>query len=174
MAIDIATLTTAEPIKGFLVKGQDGSAQKAALDAEYVKRVSDNKSLTTILSEIEAAYSSLQTTVSNFLTGEATDNDVFDRLNELVTAITDNKTTIDALLADKVAKVDIADNLTTDDATKVLSAKQGKALKDAMDAVKTQVKVLTELPDTATWPSDMADTGVMLYIPAAAAAQSGD
>ena len=66
MAIDIATLTTAEPIKGFLVRGNDGSTQRAPLDAEYVKRVSDSKSLTTILSEIESAHSALQTTVSTF------------------------------------------------------------------------------------------------------------
>lgn len=34
----------------------------------------------------------------------------------------------------KISASDIADNLTTDDAAKVLSAKQGKALKDAQDA----------------------------------------
>ena len=36
---------------------------------------------------------------------------------------------------DCVKKTDIVDNLTTNDATKVLSAKQGKALKDALDTL---------------------------------------
>ena len=41
-----------------------------------------------------------------------------------------------ALDAVYVKKADIADNLTTNDATKVLSAKQGKALKDLIgDAI---------------------------------------
>lgn len=35
----------------------------------------------------------------------------------------------------RVAKADIADNLTTDDATKVLSAKQGKKIKDTLDGL---------------------------------------
>lgn len=174
MAIDITSLTMAEPVKGFLVKDANGNICRAPFDADYVKRSSDGKFLPEILSKLSTDIDTVTTAVNNFLTGEATDNEMMDRLVELVTAISNNKTTIDGLLTDKINVADIADNLTTDSATKVLSAKQGKILKDTMDAVKTQVKVITALPDTATWPSDMADTGVILYIPAAAAAQSGD
>ena len=42
---------------------------------------------------------------------------------------------IDEIEANKVDKTSIVDNLTTNDATKVLSAKQGKALKDLHDDV---------------------------------------
>ena len=41
-----------------------------------------------------------------------------------------DKTEINAMLGNKVDKANIVDNLTTNDATKVLSAKQGKVLQD--------------------------------------------
>ena len=44
-------------------------------------------------------------------------------------------------LAGKVDKTSIVDNLTTNDATKVLSAKQGKVLKDLVDAIPSGVDV---------------------------------
>lgn len=47
---------------------------------------------------------------------------------------TDNVDGLDTALAEKVDKTSIVDNLTTNDANKVLSAKQGKALKEAIDA----------------------------------------
>ena len=46
------------------------------------------------------------------------------------------KTALDAVY---VKKADIADNLTTNDATKVLSAKQGKALNDKIGAAITYI-----------------------------------
>lgn len=46
------------------------------------------------------------------------------------TALQNIEDGIEALDTGKVNKADIVDNLTTDDATKVLSAKQGKALND--------------------------------------------
>lgn len=47
---------------------------------------------------------------------------------------TDASTIKTALDAVYVKKTDIVDNLTTNDATKVLSAKQGKALNDLIGA----------------------------------------
>lgn len=71
----------------------------------------------------------LKGSVDAFLTGEP-DAGTMDRLSELVAAINANKDSIDALVTDHLTQDSIADNLTTDDATKVLSAKQGKVLKD--------------------------------------------
>ena len=48
-------------------------------------------------------------------------------------------TSIDTALSNKVNTSDIADNLTTNDATKVLSAKQGKALNDLIGSAITYI-----------------------------------
>lgn len=53
-----------------------------------------------------------------------------------------------------VKKSDIADNLTTDDATKVLSAKQGKILSDDLEDVKAKVEEIAPeqiVPFPITW-----------------------
>lgn len=89
---------------------------------------------------VEEVLSSLNTTVSNFLTGEPDDNGVIDRLSELVKSIEANKTGIDALVADHVKKTEIVDDLTTGGTDKVLSAEQGKALKALIDAINTTVE----------------------------------
>jgi hypothetical protein len=52
---------------------------------------------------------------------------------------TDMQGAIDEVESEKIDKTSIADNLTTDDATKVLSAKQGKVLKDAADTLTGRV-----------------------------------
>ena len=53
--------------------------------------------------------------------------------------------TLDHLEADKIDKVDIVDNLTTNVATKVLSAKQGKVLKDLTDTKADSSDMTTAL-----------------------------
>ena len=62
-------------------------------------------------------------------------NTSIDRLSEIFAFLVghDDDETLDALLAGKIAYTDIVDNLTTNDNTKVLSAKQGKVLKDLID-----------------------------------------
>ena len=205
MAIDFATLATVEPLKGFVVKGASGNMGVAPLSAEYVHYDDGTANGT----DIQTFVSTLYNTVNTFLTGADNDDGTLNRLSELVAAIQANAGSIDALLSDKVAKTDIADNLATNDATKVLSAaqgvvlktavdakvatadivddcthtdadkplsaNQGKVLKDALDtlsdavsATKLQAKVLTALPDTAAWPADMADNGIIFYVPASA------
>lgn len=54
-------------------------------------------------------------------------------------------TQMDALLASKVNKADVADNLTTNDSDKVLSAKQGKILKDTLDGVQEELDSIQAL-----------------------------
>lgn len=61
---------------------------------------------------------------------------------------------------------DIADDLTTDNAKKVLSAKQGKVLKDQLDEVasRTQLIASAEAPTetTAVW-LDLTDSVLKMY-----------
>ena len=62
--------------------------------------------------------------------------------------VADMKTAIETLsgqLASKVNKADIADNLTTNDSSKVLSAKQGKVLKDTIDGVQEELDSIQAL-----------------------------
>ncbi len=54
------------------------------------------------------------------------------------------KEAIEDLEANKVDKVDIVDNLTTDDSTKGLSAKQGKVLKDLVDATVGNIDAILD------------------------------
>ena len=49
---------------------------------------------------------------------------------------------------DKVDKTSIVDNLTTDDATKVLSAKQGKVLQDTKEALTNKAIDFSVVNDT--------------------------
>jgi len=58
------------------------------------------------------------------------------KVTALVTALTNKFAAINHTHTGMLTSSDIADNLTTNDATKVLSAKQGKALKDLIgDAI---------------------------------------
>lgn len=91
------------------------------------------------LLKLSTALTGLKTTITTFLEGEANGGDI-DRLVELVTAISQNKTSIDSLVSDKVAKADIVDALTSEDASKVLSAAQGKALKGLIDALDSKLE----------------------------------
>ncbi|WP_165177959.1 hypothetical protein [Desulfovibrio sp. ZJ369] len=62
-----------------------------------------NGDIQTLIDDLEA----LESTVSAFLTGEDDNNDVLDRLKELVAAIQANKDSIDALVADKATKEEL-------------------------------------------------------------------
>ena len=60
------------------------------------------------------------------------------KADEIVYSVEKNvKEVIEDLEANKVNKTSIVDNLTTDDATKVLSAKQGKVLNDTIGNIDT-------------------------------------
>ena len=87
------------------------------------------------LAEFITAYKAWKDTVDGFLTGEATENGVMDRLVELVEAIKSNKDTIETLTSGMVSAEDIINDLTTGGTDKVLSAEQGKALKALIDAI---------------------------------------
>lgn len=64
------------------------------------------------------------------------DDETLDELSEIVAYIKSNKDLLDAVTAAKVSVVDIVNNLTTNVASKPLSAAQGVALKALIDAVR--------------------------------------
>lgn len=76
------------------------------------------------------------------------DDTTLDQLSEIVDYIKANKDLIDGVTTGKVDVSAIVDNLTTSDAKKVLSAKQGVAIKALIDAINGS---LANKPDlTAT------------------------
>lgn len=127
-------------LKKLFVKGVQHN-----IDASIVIDDSTGKDIPTLINDtitalqngdiqtLQTNFEALNSTVNTFLEGDA-DGGTLDRLKELVKAINDNKDSIDALVSDKVAKADIIDGLESTDATKVLSAAQGKALKTLIDA----------------------------------------
>lgn len=90
------------------------------------------------LLKISNSMAGLKTTINDFLTGEANEGDI-DRLVELVKAISDNKDAIDKLVINNLTKADLVDGLTSEATDKALTAAQGKALKDLIDAIETHV-----------------------------------
>lgn len=65
------------------------------------------------------------------------DDTTLDQLSEIVAYIKSNKSLIDGITTSKVSVSDIIDDLTSTAANKPLSAKQGKVLKDLIDAITT-------------------------------------
>ena len=90
------------------------------------------------LLKISNAITGLKATLNDFLEGEDDGGDI-DRLVELVKAIQANKDSIDSLVMDNLSTDDIVDGLTSEDSGKVLSAAQGKALKDLIDALEASI-----------------------------------
>lgn len=80
---------------------------------------------------------------------------VSDGLVQRVGELEDDVDDLDEQLQQKVAKSDIVDNLNTDDATKPLSAKQGKVLKTAIQAIDVEINgERSYVPVTLTLTSD--------------------
>ena len=77
------------------------------------------------------------------------DDTTLDQLSEIVAYIKSNKSLIDAITTNKVSVSDIIDNLTTNSATKPLSAAQGVVLKSLIDSIVIPTK-LSELTADAT------------------------
>lgn len=57
--------------------------------------------------ELKAELEELKTTFNTFMTGEDDDNGTLDRLRELVSAIENNRTSIDALVSDKATQASL-------------------------------------------------------------------
>ena len=85
-------------------------------------------------SDIRLLISELTEELNAFLD---VDDDTRDQLSEVLDLIDANAGTIESITSNKVNVSDIVDNLTTSNATKVLSAKQGVVLKGLIDALET-------------------------------------
>lgn len=118
---DALSATSTNPIQNKIITG--------ALNAEIDRAKADIQGLITGL-----------TTRLNALADS--DDTTLDQLSEIVAYIKSNRGLIDSITTSKVSVADIADNLTSTDAEKPLSAKQGKALKDLIDALTSNVSDL--------------------------------
>ena len=87
-------------------------------------------------SDIRALIDGLSAQLEQFLD---VDDTTVDQLSEVLTLIENNKGTLESLTTTKINVSDIVDNLTTSSATKVLSAKQGVAIKELIDALQAEV-----------------------------------
>ena len=82
--------------------------------------------------DIRASLTDLTTKVNAFLD---VDEETSDQLSEVLAMIDANEGTIESLISNKVNVSDIVNNLTTNSATKVLSAAQGVAIQSLINTV---------------------------------------
>lgn len=91
-----------------------------------------------------SAHDDIRTLISDLTTRLNTladsDDTTLDQLSEIVTYIKSNKSLIDSITTNKVNVSDIIDNLTTNETNKPLSASQGVALKNLIDAIVIPTK----------------------------------
>lgn len=115
-------------------------------DAEKSGSVNTHNTASDSHNDIRLAISDLSTKVNNFLDVSDTESD---QLSEVLEMIGNNKGTLESLTTSKVNVADIVDNLTTSNASKVLSAKQGVALKSLIDGKADDVHIhaISEVTD---------------------------
>ena len=99
-------------------------------------QISNHDTSTSAHNDIRALITDLTTKLNNFLD---VDDTTTDQLSEVLTLINNNKGTLESLTTSKVNVADIVDNLTTNSTDKVLSAAQGVAIKNLIDALQTEV-----------------------------------
>jgi hypothetical protein len=95
--------------------------------------------------DIRNLISELSTKVNNFLDSDDT---TLDELSELITAIKDNKNSIESITSGKVNVTDIVNDLVTNNAKKPLSAAQGVALKGLIDNLTTAIANKPDLTES--------------------------
>lgn len=120
---DNATLSFA---KSYTDTKTSGLASTTVVD----NKITAHNTSATAHSDIRDLISALTTKVNNFLD---VDDTTTDQLSEVLELIENNKGDLESLTSGKVNVSDIVDNLTTSNASKVLSAKQGVALKALID-----------------------------------------
>ena len=120
-------------------------------------KISTHNTSTTAHNDIRVLISDLTTKLNNFLD---VDDTTTDQLSEVLTLINNNKGTLESLTTSKINVSDIVDNLTTNNTSKVLSAAQGVAIKDLIDALQTELdsKADSEHTHTVSQISDLTAT----------------
>jgi hypothetical protein len=98
--------------------------------------ISTHNTSTSAHNDIRALIADLITKLNNFLD---VDDTTTDQLSEVITLINNNKGTLESLTTSKINVSDIVNNLTTNSASKVLSAAQGVAIKALIDSLQTEL-----------------------------------
>lgn len=101
--------------------------------------VSQHNVATTSHNDIRNLISTLSTRLNTLADSDDT---TLDQLSEIVAYIKSNKDLIDAITTSKVNVDDIVNDLTTSDASKVLSAEQGVALKNLIDELEAALETV--------------------------------
>lgn len=116
-------------------------------DAAIENKISTHNTNTSAHNDIRTLITELTTKLNNFLD---VDDTTTDQLSEVLTLIENNKGDLESLTTNKVNVSDIIDNLTTASASKVLSANQGVAIKNLIDALQNSkyAKPSTGIPKT--------------------------
>ena len=113
-----------------------GLASTSSVNTSISNHNTDNESH----NDIRDLITELRNKLNNFLN---VDDATTDQLSEVLTLIENNKGTLESLTTSKVNVSDIANNLTTNNASKVLSAAQGVAIKKLIDDTQSDVETLT-------------------------------
>lgn len=108
------------------------TAQQNAIDSA----VANHNTSSTSHDDIRTLISTITTRLNTL---SDSDDETLDQLSEIVAYIKNNKSLIDGITTSKVNVSDIIDNLTSIYTNKPLSAKQGKVVKDLIDALTTTV-----------------------------------
>lgn len=99
-------------------------------------KISTHNTSTAAHNDIRVLIADLTTKLNNFLD---VDDTTTDQLSEVLALIENNRGTLESLTTNKINVSDIIDNLTTNNSSKVLSAAQGVAIKNLIDALQTAV-----------------------------------
>lgn len=126
------TDTKTEEAKTYTDTKTSGLASTAVVD----NKISTHNTSTTAHNDIRVLITDLTTKLNNFLD---VDDTTTDQLSEVLALIENNRGTLESLTTNKINVSDIIDNLTTNNSSKVLSAAQGVAIKNLIDALQTAV-----------------------------------
>lgn len=137
-ASDIGSYTKAETdskieeAKSYTDTKTSGLASTTVVD----NKISTHNTSAAAHNDIRVLITDLTTKLNNFLD---VDDTTTDQLSEVLTLIENNRGTLESLTTNKINVSDIIDNLTTNNSSKVLSAAQGVAIKNLIDALQTTV-----------------------------------
>lgn len=126
------TDTKTEEAKSYTDTKTSGLASTTVVD----NKISTHNTSTTAHNDIRVLITDLTTKLNNFLD---VDDTTTDQLSEVLALIENNRGTLESLTTNKINVSDIIDNLTTNNSSKVLSAAQGVAIKNLIDALQTAV-----------------------------------
>jgi hypothetical protein len=110
----------------------DGKVSGLASTTVVNNKISSHNTSDSAHNDIRELITGLTTKLNNFLN---VDDKTTDQLSEVLELIENNKGTLDSLTTSKINVSDIIDNLTTANAEKVLSANQGVAIKNLINAL---------------------------------------